>query len=299
MLAGGRDRNVKSNARRNIAQTKPRRSNYDDDRELVKAVLSGSVEAWHSFIDRYSGLIFGVLRRLLFAEDEDEIRTVYVDILQDLYDRNLEKYEGRASLSTWLIVLARARASDFLRKRYGRYRPPKGLQKLSDVDQQVLRLYYVERMSLEIVVHTLKWNGHAVCAEDIVTSIERIESVVDQKYLKRLDNEHHARAANLDSVGMLKYLIHLNFEYEKRANQNSPDAVLMEEEAGEIAERVRALVAGLATEERKIVDLRFKRGLSARRVSEMLGLSGQRYVYTVVDRVVRGLRVLLNGQKNL
>jgi RNA polymerase sigma factor (sigma-70 family) len=79
---------------------------------------------------------------------------------------------------------------------------------------------------------------------------------------------------------------------EFRLNQgaHSPDYYLMEREAQAVVERLRAILAGLPPEERRILSLRFERGWSARRIAEELGLSGPRGAYTVLDRIVRGLR---------
>jgi len=61
-------------------------SENTSDLDLAQAVSNGSVEAWHRLIDQYSGLIYTVVRRNLFAAKDDEVRTVFVDILEALYD---------------------------------------------------------------------------------------------------------------------------------------------------------------------------------------------------------------------
>lgn len=260
------------------------------DLDLTQAVSSGSLEAWHEFIERYSGLIYGVIRRHLFGADDDEVRSVYVDILKSLYDGDISKYRGESFLSTWLIVTARRRALDFYRKHHGRVRKPESLNDLSEFDQKVLQLYFAERLPIEIVVHTLKWRGYFADAEEIIKSIQRIEHVMDRRYLERLDNEHKAHELGFDSVHMLKYIVQLRLDYEEKLNCNRPDRNLIEEEANETTDRIQALIKSFTPQERKVVFLRFHRRWPAKKIADKLNLKNQRKSYALIDKVVRKLR---------
>ncbi|NIO29194.1 MAG: sigma-70 family RNA polymerase sigma factor [Candidatus Latescibacteria bacterium] len=270
----------------------------DGDLNLVKAISDGSLPAWHQFIENYSGLIYGVARRCLFSEDEDEVRSVYVDILESLYDGEIKKYRGEGRLSTWLIVATRSRALDFYRKRYGRYRPPKELSKLCEFDQKVLRLYYLQKLPLEIVIHALSWSGFSADVEGIVESIQRIESVLDRRYLTRIDNENKVNKYGIDSIWVLKYMIQLRVECEEKAINNRPDRHLLEDEVADTANRVRALISRLTPRERKVIFLRFNRGWTAKKISERLKLNGQRHTYAIIDRVIRKLRKTMLAEED-
>ncbi len=261
-----------------------------EELNLVQSISAGSITAWHEFFDRYSNLIYGVIRRHLFTEDEDELRSIFVDILKSLHDGCIANYRGDASLATWLIVYTRNRSIDIFRKRHGSSHIPKGYKKLSEFDKRVLQLYFVERLPLEVVVHTLRWGGHSAEVDDIVESIQRIDSVTDRRYLKRLDKKHQAKSEGIDSVQMLEYLIQLRLEYEESSSRNRPDYYLMEKEARETAERVHELISDLPAEERRILFLRFNRGWSARKIAEKLKLGGQRRVYSVINKAICKIR---------
>jgi hypothetical protein len=43
-----------------------------EDLALIEMILGGSTVHWHAFVDRYAGLIYSVVRRQLFVEDDDE-----------------------------------------------------------------------------------------------------------------------------------------------------------------------------------------------------------------------------------
>ena len=271
----------------------PAQGGLADDRRLVEDIRRGSAEAWHEFLDRYTGLIYGVLRRHLVSEDEDEIRNLYVDILESLHDGELFKYQNRSRLATWLAVLSRAKAFDYRRKLVGRHRLPPEVEKLSRLDRQVLQLYFVEKLSLEIVAHTLHWKGYRVESTDIVAAIERIEDRLDHRFLRRLDDEAVARVSGATTVKVLRFLAHLRAQQNQDAMRDAPDQGILEEEACAEARRIRELIAGLPREDRKIVNLRFGQQLSARVIADKLGLENPRRVYTVLDRILARFRAIL------
>ena len=64
---------------------------------LTRAVLAGDETAWHAFVTTHSGILITILRRYLF--DQDDVRSVYVDILVALRQGKLAEYAGRSSLA--------------------------------------------------------------------------------------------------------------------------------------------------------------------------------------------------------
>lgn len=264
--------------------------NHIEDLSLSQAITDGSLEAWHTFLDRFAGLIHGVVRRCIFTEDEDITRGIYVDILKKLYEGEIGRFRGETSLATWLIIFARSRTYDFVRRRYGRYREPAGINKLSEFDRMVFRLFYMERLPMDIVVHIINWRGLETSAEDIVESMQRIEEVVDRRYLRRLDLDHQAKMYGVDSGRMLRYLVQLKQEYEEKAYGSRPDVHLMNKEVHGIVAKVREMVAQLTAEEQEVVHMWYEGKLSAPLIAERLGLESQRRVYTIKNRVMRKLR---------
>lgn len=93
----------------------------DSDERLVTAVLAGDTAAWQKFILEYSSFIYGAIVR--YTDDHDEKMAVYLHVLEKLHqDRfeRLRRFSFQSKLSTWLTVVARRLAIDFLRARYGR-----------------------------------------------------------------------------------------------------------------------------------------------------------------------------------
>ena len=83
------------------------------------ALLNGDSAAWGSFVRRYGGLIVAAVRgiALMQGDIEDLTQEVFVRLCKDDF-RLLRNYDPeRASLSTWLTIVARSTARDGLRRR--------------------------------------------------------------------------------------------------------------------------------------------------------------------------------------
>lgn len=261
-----------------------------DDMELVSSILKGSGEAWHDFVAHYSGLILGVVKRQLFEADEDRIRTIYVEILASLINGALQTYRAESSLSTWLIVFTRNRARDYLRKLYGRSTEPTGYKRLKEREKLIFRLFYVEMLPLEAIMLQLRCNEPAIEIEDIVRSIRRIESVLNPRYLKNLDERNQARKRGIQSLHLARYLIEVNVRDDVFARYVKPDAEMLEREMNENVRELRIRIAELQEDEQKILYLRFNKELSAREIADEMDIETPRRVYSMIDRVVRKLR---------
>lgn len=86
---------------------------------LPPALLNGDSAAWEGFVRRYGGLIVAAVRGIapVPGDIEDLTQDVFVRLCKDDF-RLLRSYDpARASLSTWLTIVARSTARDALRRR--------------------------------------------------------------------------------------------------------------------------------------------------------------------------------------
>jgi RNA polymerase sigma factor (sigma-70 family) len=266
----------------------PPPADHADDLVLAEDVLRGDVDAWHRFVHHKSGIIVAVLRRYLF--DDDEIRTVYVDVLAKLRQGQLATYAGRSALTTWLTLVARGAAADHLRHRFGRREDPAGLDRLDDRGREVYRLYCVEGLDYEDVRLRLRESGRLGPDESLAEILADIEDRLTDRTLRRIAWDLHAASVGAASGRLLEYAEATRIELQRRRQELSPDAALLAEEAAATLSRVRELLADLPDEERRVLELRFDRGWTADQVAEELGLPGRRRVYTIADRAVARLR---------
>lgn len=86
-----------------------------EESRLLTAIQSGNQDAMASFFDRYSGLVYSVAMRVLndSGDAEDVMQEIFIQIWQDPG----KFVSGRGSLGGWLVVIARNRAIDRLRRR--------------------------------------------------------------------------------------------------------------------------------------------------------------------------------------
>ena len=81
--------------------------------------MRGEKAAWDAFVRRYGGLVVAAVRGVAMAqaEVEDLTQEVFVRLCKDDF-RLLRSYDpARASLSTWITIVARSTARDGLRRR--------------------------------------------------------------------------------------------------------------------------------------------------------------------------------------
>ncbi len=99
-------------------------SEPNHERSLAQRVANGSQEAWEEFLLEYAPTILKSIRRQP-VRDEDEVQSVFVNVLTYLHRSGLQTYRGEAALSTWLDHVVRSRAVDELRRRKGRSPSPR------------------------------------------------------------------------------------------------------------------------------------------------------------------------------
>ena len=93
--------------------------------ELLAKCLEGQKRAWDAFVERYAPVIFAAVRGTLRGRGAAGEEQTAEDIAQDVFLRLIKNdlrllrtYDpGRASLTTWLTIVARSTTIDFLRRR--------------------------------------------------------------------------------------------------------------------------------------------------------------------------------------
>ncbi len=85
------------------------------DFELIRRVANGDEAALTALYDRYAGVVYSVAHRVL--KDEGAAEEVLQDVFYQLWC-NASRYDAaRGTMAGWLLVSARNRAIDLLRRR--------------------------------------------------------------------------------------------------------------------------------------------------------------------------------------
>ena len=86
-----------------------------EDLALLQQIQQGDQEAMGAFYDRYSKMVYSVALRVL--NDASEAEDVMQEVLVQVWRNPGAFVAGRGSLGGWLVVVARNRAVDKLRRR--------------------------------------------------------------------------------------------------------------------------------------------------------------------------------------
>lgn len=95
----------------------------------LPALLRGDKAAWDAFVDRYARVVYAAIHRAFAggAHDPDAAADVFQDVFVRLCRNDYRLLHGfdpaRASLATWLTVIARSAAIDHLRRQRGNHDP--------------------------------------------------------------------------------------------------------------------------------------------------------------------------------
>lgn len=86
-----------------------------EDLALLTKIEQGDRQAMAVLFDRYSGIVYSVALRVL--KDPGQAEDVMQDILIQVWKKPGAFVSGRGTLGAWLVVVARNRAIDVLRRR--------------------------------------------------------------------------------------------------------------------------------------------------------------------------------------
>lgn len=91
---------------------------WTDDR--IGVLVKGDSRAWAAFVNRFAGVIYSAVRRTAGGRPQEDVDDVFQDVFVRLsrHDfRLLRTFDAsRASLATWLAVIARSASIDYLRR---------------------------------------------------------------------------------------------------------------------------------------------------------------------------------------
>ena len=160
------------------------------DDALRTSIRTSPSAGWRSFIDQYTPLIVGLIRRAGVTE-RDETMDVYVLICERLSERNFERLKSqdasRGSIGGWLAVITRHAAVDWLRSRKGRRRLFEAVRDLPKLDQRVFELFYWDERSPSEIAEILAVETRTrTDLARVFDSLERIQSAMTDRHRAEL-----------------------------------------------------------------------------------------------------------------
>lgn len=83
---------------------------FESDSEIVVRILSGEREYYRALVDKYSLMVFHVVRS--FEKNEEEVKGIAQEIFVKAYTK-LDTFADRSKFSTWIYSLALNHCKDY------------------------------------------------------------------------------------------------------------------------------------------------------------------------------------------
>jgi len=92
----------------------------DEDRQLIDSIRAGDPRAWEKCVQRFSDMVWRVLRgslRLSTDDAADAFQEIFLKLQEKDFHR-LRQWRGRAPLDAYMVVVVRRLARDHLRAQH-------------------------------------------------------------------------------------------------------------------------------------------------------------------------------------
>jgi DNA-directed RNA polymerase specialized sigma24 family protein len=254
------------------------------DDALRELMRSDPARGWRSFIDQYTPLVLGLIRRA-GVHDRDERMEVYVLLCEQLSARGFERLRtqdaARGSFGGWLAVVIRHTIVDWVRSQRGRRRLFHAVQDLPPFERRVFELYYWdERTPSEIAGALAAERGAEPDLSRVFGALEALHGVLNDRHRAEL----LAMAARSKTPAPLEDAIVEGLP----DGAPGPEVALRERE---LRGALEAALARLPAEDAAIVRLKYEEGLSAGEIEHALGIRG--ITRARVDGILAALRAAL------
>ena len=188
----------------------------------------------------------------------------------------LLKFEGRSRIETYLVVVVARLFLDYRNELWGKWRPSAEARRLGPTGMLVERLVVRERCSFDQLAETLRTNHGVAMTPEIEAFYQRLATRLPAR-------QFVGEVEALDFTGP----------------GPAADANVVQAEQDFLAKRVRTALdkvrQTLPAEERVILRMQFKDGMSVADIARTLGLD-QKRLYRTLERVMTTLRDGLLGE---
>jgi RNA polymerase sigma factor (sigma-70 family) len=261
-----------------------------DIAELLEQLATDRSEAaWSDFLDRYSPLIFQIVRE--FDRDEDRVADAYLFVCEHLCQKNFHRIrmfnpdEG-IKFTTWLCIVARNLCTDWLRHKLGRPRVFEVVEQRSALDQEVFRALFLHGLTPSETTATLR-PAHPGLTDSVVSQIaESLHRSLNPRQRWLLSVRRPVVRSLSDRIAPDGPTV------ESRVANPSPNPEIKAQDAEARSALARALRC-LEPSDRLILRWRFEQELTLEQISRLAVLSGPQAAGRRIESVLQELRMLM------
>ena len=247
--------------------------------------------AWSAFLDRYAALIYRTIGQFDLAADGRE--DCFLAVCEKLYQNDFRRLlafnpAGRASFSGWLSTVVFNLCVDWHRAEFGRATVLPAIQALPAFDRLVYRHCYERGMSREACFRAIQAEFPEFRRDQLGASLARIHQLLTPRQRWQLAVRQRRRGGDVEAAELLA----------EPPRKSEPD---VEADAERQAAELRKALEQLPVNQRLLLHLRFRQGLSFARIAKMEHLGdahrARRHVQRALDALYRQLQRIRKGQK--
>lgn len=232
---------------------------------LVQLRSAAGDEAFEQFLELFSPAILHVARQ--YAYDRNRLNDCYLFISEKLSANHFHRLvsyqpEGSASFRSWFNVVVANLCIDWRRQRRGRPRLFKSILKLSSLDQNVFKVRFQQRLTLEACLETLRSQFPDLNELQLAGAVARINLSLTPVQMRAL-NAQQSKTVSLDK-----------HQAASNANELSEPGPCPEAAAvlSQDQEKLQQALARLSPHQRLLIKLRYQQELSLKEVARLTRL---------------------------
>jgi RNA polymerase sigma factor (sigma-70 family) len=249
-------------------------------------------DEWSAFLGEHAPLILQVVR--LFERDADAVQDCFLFVCERLRRDDLRRIrrfreEGTASFPTWLRAVVRRLCLDWRRHRFGRFRLPRAIARLSEFDQEVFRFIHLRRMSENETFHCAKALWPGLTRAHLADAVARVGRSLPRRqwwlllvHRPRLQSISDA-PEEADPADREASLVDPAPDPERDAAEHERTAAL------------RDALERLPPRPRLLLRLRFGQDLGLEQIARIVGLSGAAQAERQIQQALDTLRTIMGA----
>ena len=245
---------------------------------ILHCLTCGEADSgWIQFLDSYSARLRIIVRQ--FENDESHAQECFDFVCAKLSDngfRRLTAFDpnGRATFRTWLTVVAANLCIDWRRSVYGRFRTPRSIRDLPEIDQVIFDCFYRQGMTRQECLQVLKTSFPNMTDRKISERNAEIHAVLSSKQRWGLSAARHRGISIDQTIESIE------------GNEKGPEALVQFEQDRELVQKA---LQRLEPKQRIYLQLRYQQDLTLDEVAQLMGLEDSFHARRKIDAALSAL----------
>jgi len=254
---------------------------------LPGVVAQGAADPWPEFLAAQAPLILQVVH--LFERDADEIEDCFLFVCERLKRDDLRRVRkfretGPASFPTWLRAVVRRLCLDWRRHRDGRFRLPRSVARLPELEREAFRNVRLRGLSENETFHRLRALWPALTREQLDDALQRVEQALSSRQ-SWLQLAHHPRLESISTPPASGD----SGEWNRQIADPHPDPE-GDARSHEASSALLQALGALSPGARLLVRLRYEQELPFETIARLAGLDGAEQAERQLRQALTDLR---------